>query len=162
MTMREAWLGSFSLNVVANHFFTEAFVPLLLKSTSPSILFIGSNVGSISLQVDKGIPSMDASPEAGWPKEVSFDFPSAYRSSKAGFNMMAREWHRTLLNDKVKCYILSMSGYATELGGADPAQKVKAGIPGPEVAGEWVREFVEGEHEGEEGKFMALEGERGW
>lgn len=161
MTHRDAWTKSYSLNVTSTHFFTQSFIPLLLKSKSPSIIFIGSRVGSITSQVDKGIPSMDGNPEAGWPKTPGFN-PTAYRSSKAAFNMMAREWHRTLLRDGVKCYILAMSGYATEFGGGKAEDKVKYGMPGPEVAGEWVRGFVDGEHAGEEGKFMALDGEHGW
>jgi NAD(P)-dependent dehydrogenase (short-subunit alcohol dehydrogenase family) len=161
MTPKEAWTKSYSLNVTCTHFFTEAFVPLLLKSQTPSIIFISSRVGSITSQVNKGIPSMDSPPEAGWPKKPGFN-PTAYRSSKAAFNMMAREWYRTLLNDGVKCYILAMSGYATDFGGGKPEDKAAMGMPGPEVAGEWVRGFVDGKHEGEEGKFMALDGEHGW
>jgi len=161
MTMREAWNKSYSLNVTATHFLTETFVALLLKSPSPSIIFISSRVGSIQSQIDKGIPIMDSSPDKGWPKAPGYN-PTAYRSSKAGFNMMAREWHRTLLNDGVKCYILAMSGYATEFGGGTAASKAERGMPGPEVAGEWVRGFVEGHHAGDEGKFMAIDGEHPW
>lgn len=87
---RDAWTKSYSLNVTSTHFFTQSFIPLLLKSKSPSIIFIGSRVGSITSQVDKGIPLMDGNPEAGWPKTPGFN-PTAYRSSKAAFNMMARE-----------------------------------------------------------------------
>jgi len=161
MTPKEAWTKSYSLNVTCTHFFTESFIPLLLQSQSPSIIFISSRVGSITSQVNQGIPMMDASPEAGWPKAPGFN-PTAYRASKAAFNMMAREWHRTSLNDGVKCYILAMSGYATEFGGGKAEDKAARGMPGPEVAGEWVRGFVDGEHAGESGKFMALDGEHGW
>lgn len=159
--MREAWNKSYSLNVTSTHFLTETFVPLLLKSSSPSIIFISSRVGSIKSQVDNGIPIMDSSPEKGWPKPPGYN-PTAYRASKAGFNMMAREWYRTLANDGIKCYILAMSGYATEFGGGPASDKAERGMPGPEVAGEWVRGFVEGEHKGQEGKFMAIDGEHAW
>ena len=161
MSWREAWTQAYSINVTSTHLLTHALAPLLLKSSSPRIIFISSAVGSITNQTNRVIPGMDDSPPAGWPKAPGFH-PTAYRSSKAAFNMMSREWYRTLYNDGVKVYILSMGGYATELAGADPEEARKRGMGDPQIAGERVSGFVEGEHEGEEGKYMSITGEHGW
>lgn len=162
MSMADAWARVLALNVTANHLFTHAFVPLLLAAPAPRLIFIGSQVGSISGQAAHAIPPMDANPAPGWPKEPNPAFPSAYRTSKAAAHMMAREWARTLHNDGVKTFILAMAGYATSLNGTDPEEMLKGGTADPKVAGEWVREFVEGEHDAQAGKFMSLKGEMGW
>ncbi len=47
----------------------------------------------------------------------------------------------------------------TGFGDEDPEVQAKRGMPGHEVASEWVHAFVEGEHKGQEGPFMALDGE---
>jgi NAD(P)-dependent dehydrogenase (short-subunit alcohol dehydrogenase family) len=161
MTAREAWTQSYSINVTSTHLFTHALVPLLLKSSNPKIIFISSMVGSIANQANGVLGEMDQPRKAGWPKEPGFN-PTSYRVSKAAFNMMCREWHRTLVNDGVKVYVLAMGGYATELAGQDPVKALENGSGDPKVAGEWVRGFVEGEHEGEEGKYMAIHGEQPW
>lgn len=161
MSWRDAWNQSYSINVTSNHLFTYAFIPLLLKSPAPKIIFISSRVGSITNQVNGVLGEMDAPRSAGWPKAPGFN-PTAYRSTKAAFNMMCREWHRTLVNDGVKVYILAMDGYATEFAGQDAAKALADGGNDPKIAGEWVRGFVEGDHEGEEGKYIALHGEIPW
>jgi NAD(P)-dependent dehydrogenase (short-subunit alcohol dehydrogenase family) len=160
MSSRDAWIKSFNLNTLATQFFTASFVPLLLKSSAPRLIFISSFVSSLQLQVDAVLP-IDQSPPAGWPKSPMFEAP-AYRASKTSLNMVAREWSRILKNDGVVVHIAALSRYATAFGGGDAESKKKTGAPDASVGGEFVRSFVEGERDGDQGKFVSEKGVIPW
>jgi NAD(P)-dependent dehydrogenase (short-subunit alcohol dehydrogenase family) len=69
---------------------TDKFVPLLLKSGDPRLLFIASGTSSMAGTDVLQMP-INQIPPKGWPKSMNPGtyFP-AYRSSKAGMNMMMR------------------------------------------------------------------------
>jgi len=75
-TPREVWNSVFNTNVFGAQIVTEAFITLLSLSSSPRIVYVSSNLGSI-----------------GWllnPKnEYAGTLLPAYRSSKAALNMIA-------------------------------------------------------------------------
>lgn len=70
---------------------TASFVPLLLKSSDARLLFVTSGTSTL-----KGTENLDSPlnkvPAAGWPKKIPTVINNipAYRSSKAGMNMMMR------------------------------------------------------------------------
>ncbi|KAF2793349.1 carbonyl reductase [Melanomma pulvis-pyrius CBS 109.77] len=73
--VRATFQETFNTNVFGSASVTEAFVPLLTKSSLPRIVFISSILGSITNQVD---------PEGGW---IHFSGVT-YRCSKAAINML--------------------------------------------------------------------------
>jgi len=85
--------------------------------------------------------AVDKSPAKGWPKDL-FAI-TAYRSSKAGMNMMMREWTRILKEDGVKIWCISPGFLATGLGGGQEFNR-KMGAVDPSTGANFVRDVVEG------------------
>jgi NAD(P)-dependent dehydrogenase (short-subunit alcohol dehydrogenase family) len=100
MTVREAWNKTYDINVTGTHILTETLVPLLLKSSEPRLMFVTSGLSSINEASDERNPR-NIKPPAGWPKPAAPQF-IAYRTSKAGLNMMMVDWYKKLYNDNVK------------------------------------------------------------
>lgn len=91
MSMREAWNQSWNVNTTGSQVMTATFVPLLLQSKNPRLLFIASGTSSFGFSEIEGLP-INRPPVAGWPKTdlVPQNNIVAYRSSKAGLNMMMK------------------------------------------------------------------------
>lgn len=88
MTMREVWTRDYAVNTVGTQLLTNAFVPLLLASADPRLLFMASGTSSLAIAENHALPFNVLCP-AGWPKEgVARNAIPAYRSAKAGMNMM--------------------------------------------------------------------------
>jgi NAD(P)-dependent dehydrogenase (short-subunit alcohol dehydrogenase family) len=127
---------------------TNTFIPLLLKSTDPRLLFITSGTSTLTETEDlKNF--LSKAPAKGWPKQ-GFSF-AAYRSSKTGMNMMMREWERILREDGVKVWCVSPGYLATGLGGSQEANKQR-GAGDASVGGNFIREVVEGKRDQDVGK----------
>jgi NAD(P)-dependent dehydrogenase (short-subunit alcohol dehydrogenase family) len=126
MTIRQAFNKSWDVNVAGTQVMTVTFVPLLLKSSDPRLMFITSGVSTIADTENVTLPVLqriNGSPPAGWPKEA--DSIVSYRSSKTGLNMVMREWYRILKNDGVKVWCISPGWLATGLGGLGAEQLKK-------------------------------------
>ena len=90
LTMREMWTASWTTNTVGTQIVTNTFVPLLLASSEPRLLFITSGTSSLAGSENAQLP-FNLAPGRGWPKTSPplANIP-AYRSSKAGMNMLMR------------------------------------------------------------------------
>lgn len=88
MTMREVWNKSWNTNTTGTYIMTHTFVPLLLESRDPRLLFITSGTSTIAGTGNTALP-VNRVPPKGWPKDGQINLP-AYRSSKTGMNMMMR------------------------------------------------------------------------
>ncbi|KAJ5788399.1 hypothetical protein N7457_003389 [Penicillium paradoxum] len=149
MTTRQAWNRSWDVNVTGAHMMTIRFLPLLLKSQDPRLLFITSGLSSLheaSGPNDSNIPSRSAES----PKMLPF---VAYRSAKAGLNMLMVEWANKLKNDGVKVWAVSPGLMATSLGGNTDTLK-RLGAQDPKIGGETIRRVVEGKRDEEVGKVV--------
>ena len=129
MTVREAFNKAWDVNVSGTHVMTHEFVPLLLKSSNPRIIFMTSGTSPLSETERFDHPifqRLNASPEAGWPKPKGPNPVWSYRASKTGLNMLMRQWVQTLRNDNVKIWAISPGFLATGLGGvgAETLKKV--------------------------------------
>ena len=158
LTPREMWNKSWNVNTTSTYLLTSALIPLLLKSTSPRILFITSGTSTLTGHSDPKV-FVNKSPEAGWPKKMLF--VPAYRASKTGMNMMMLEWERILRNDGVKVWCVSPGYLATGLGVGQEKNK-EMGAVDPSVGAELVRSVLEGGHDAETGKVVHLEGVQPW
>lgn len=114
LTMCEMWNKSWDVNTTGTHILTHTFVPLLLKSLDPRLLFITSGTSTLTESENLTI-RRNKSPAKGWSK--TSPLISAYRASKTGMNMLMREWTRILRNDGVKTWCVSPGLLATGLGG---------------------------------------------
>lgn len=162
MTMREVWDASWRLNTTSTHVMTHAFVPLLLQSSDPRLLFVTSGTSTLEGSDNRNIP-INKFPAPGWPKTglASIGNMPAYRSSKTGMNMMMREWHRMLKEDGVKVWCISPGFLATGLGGNQEANK-KFGAEDPALGGTFIRSVLEGERDEDVGKVVSRAGVQAW
>ncbi|KAJ5930381.1 hypothetical protein N7466_005874 [Penicillium verhagenii] len=158
MTERQIWNQSWNTNTVGTQIMTSTFMPLLIQSSDPRLLFVTSGTSSLTRTDDMAIP-VNHSPAKGWPK-AGFSVP-AYRASKCGMNMMMREWHRLLKEDGVKVWSISPGFLATGLGG-NPQALRKMGAGHPSVAGEFIRDVLEGQRDKDVGTVITKDGVQEW
>jgi NAD(P)-dependent dehydrogenase (short-subunit alcohol dehydrogenase family) len=158
MTLRQMWNKSWNVNVSGTFITTHTFVPLLLKSAEPRLLFITSGTATLAEHENQALP-INRSPPKGWPKPT-YMVP-AYRSSKTGLNMMMREWTRLLKEDGVKVVAISPGMLATGLGG-NPAALKAAGALDPQIGADFIRIVVEGGRDHDTGKAIRREMVQPW
>ncbi|KAL2842543.1 hypothetical protein BJY01DRAFT_249028 [Aspergillus pseudoustus] len=156
---RELWNKSWSVNTASTQVVTSTFVPLLLKSTDPRLLFITSGTSTLDGTENQAL-AVNRHPGAGWPKPGHIGVP-AYRSAKTGLNMLMREWHRILKEDGAKVFAISPGFLATGLGGNHELLK-SMGAGDPTVAGPFIRSVVEGERDNDIGKVLTKDGIQEW
>ncbi|KAI1616503.1 hypothetical protein EDD36DRAFT_137141 [Exophiala viscosa] len=160
MTMRQAWNKSWDVNTTGTQLMTYTFVPLLLQSANPRIIFIASGTSTLAEQ-EKETLWVDRPAQKGWPKQPMEMGPGAYRSSKTGMNMMMREWARILKADGVKVWAVSPGMLATGLGG-NPELLKKMGALDPQVGADIIRDVVEGGRDHEIGKVIRKDNVQPW
>ncbi|OCF60930.1 hypothetical protein L486_00574 [Kwoniella mangroviensis CBS 10435] len=153
LSTRQLFLQTFNTNVFGVQVLTETFIPLLLKSTSPRLLFLGTSMSSLTVSENPN-PYFNHPPPAGWPKENS-DF-WAYKSSKLALMMIMRDWSKNLKNDNVKVWGINPGLVATNSGGSKEFLK-SIGAGDPAVSGRLIRDVIEGERDGYVGKLIATE-----
>ncbi|KAH8820727.1 hypothetical protein F5884DRAFT_58804 [Xylogone sp. PMI_703] len=136
-------------NVLGVAAMTEAFVPLLRKSSDPRIIHVSSGVGSVTLR-------------AGSLEPGAQHFPPfyAYSISKAALNMMAL-CHMELYKDQIKVIALSPGYVATNLGGNPEAMK-QSGAGDPADTGKFIHSVVEGKRDADWSKLIKEEGYYPW
>ena len=149
MTTRQAWNKAWDVNVTGAHIMTSTFLPLLLKSQDPRLLFITSGLSSLQGATDLSNPG-NMVPPAGLPKTLPF---AGYRSAKAGLNMMMVSWFKALKNDGVKVWSIAPGFLATGLGGDTDLLK-KMGAKEPSIGGGVIRGVIEGKRDSDVGNVV--------
>ncbi|GFF70357.1 (+)-neomenthol dehydrogenase [Aspergillus udagawae] len=157
MGRRKAWNVTYDMNVTGTHIVSETFVPLLLRSASPRLLFITSGTSSL-VETTEPNHFFNKSPPAGWPKDQNMSL-LAYRASKTALNMVVRDWRRVLNEDGVKVFAVSPGLLATGLAGGAFS---KMGAAHPSVGAELVKDVVEGKRDEDEGKIVKRDGVQPW
>ncbi|TAQ91336.1 hypothetical protein B7494_g307 [Chlorociboria aeruginascens] len=112
ISLRSCFNQAYDVNVSGTNFLTWTFMPLLLKSASPRLIFM-SGLSQITTAAEKYGPT-PAQP-AGWPKKIGFE-TIGYRCSKTALNMLMLDWNHKLKEDGVKVWAVG-PGHAS-LGGA--------------------------------------------
>ncbi|KAJ5178935.1 hypothetical protein N7492_002145 [Penicillium capsulatum] len=158
MTMRQLWNQSWNVNTTGTQILTHTFVPLLLQSSDPRLLFITSGTSTLTETDNLALP-LNQSPTKGWPKPS----PSlgAYRSSKTGLNMLMREWARILKEDGVKTWCVSPGFLATGLGGNQERNRLMGAID-PTMGADFVRDVIEGTRDRDIGQAIRRDGVQPW
>lgn len=161
MSIREAFNASWDINVSGTQVLTTLAVPLLLKSSDPRLMFVTSGTSSMAETDPENWGSLahllgriNASPDKGWPKDKELNPITSYRSTKAGLNMLMREWVRILKNDGVKVWAISPGFLATGLGGVGKEQLLKMGAQEPSVGGQFIRDVIQGKRDQDVGKVV--------
>ncbi|XWX00356.1 hypothetical protein V2A60_008376 [Cordyceps javanica] len=160
MSLRDGWARAWDVNVTSSHVMTHTFAPLLLRSADPRLLFITSSTSTLLGTENPDLPTNKPS-NKGWPKTPMRTMVPSYRASKAGLNMMMREWHRMLKDDGVKTWAVSPGFLATRLGGDQDANK-KMGAGDPALGGRFIKDVVEGTRDADAGKVITRDGIQPW
>ncbi|KAJ0166957.1 putative oxidoreductase [Colletotrichum tanaceti] len=152
MTVREAYNKSWDVNVTGPHIVTDTFLPLLLKSPDPRLVFNTSGVSSLANAADSSHFTYKV-PPAGTPKPVG---TISYRAAKVGLNMVMLEWVRMLGNDGVKVWCVAPGFFATDIGEGDPESMKKMGAGDPSAGGQTLVDVVEGTRDADVGKVVNM------
>ncbi|KAM0194768.1 hypothetical protein ACHAPA_009200 [Fusarium lateritium] len=157
---REIFDKSYSVNVSSTQVFTATFVPLLLASSSPRMIFLTSGLSTLEGAHESFLTKVSGSIPQGWPKP-GLPTTVAYRSAKTALNMVMLSWHHLLKGDGVQVWTVSPGFLATGLGG-NPELLKKVGAGDPATGGELIRSVIEGEKDGDVGKIVDSSGVQPW
>ena len=156
--MRKMWNKSWDVNTTGTQILTHSFVPLLLQSSDPRLIFVTSGLSTLAGSENTKHP-LNKSPEKGWPKPGYA--VTAYRSSKTGMNLMMREWARLLKEDGVKVWAVAPGFLATGLGGNQERNKAM-GAEDPVLGANFIRDVVDGACDQDVGKVVGRSGIQPW
>ena len=153
VSLRECFTKSYDVNVAGTHVLTWTFIPLLLKSSEPRLIFV-AGLANQTLATQKYFPTPPQ--PAGWPKETDFE-TIGYRCSKTALNMLMLDWNHKLKEDRVKVWAVGPGFLATNLG--DLHEKaIEMGAGHPSAGGKVLRSVVEGERDADVGKIVVKDG----
>ncbi|KAK3368644.1 hypothetical protein B0H63DRAFT_534983 [Podospora didyma] len=151
VSLRKNFIGAYDVNVAGSNVVTYMFLPLLLKSSDPRLIFV-SGLGTFG-QCAKGDIPLPPKLERGWPKKLEFD-TVGYRCTKAALNMLMLDYHWKLQVDGVKVWSILPGFLLTDLGG-DKEWVRAQGAAHPSAGGQFVKRVVEGERDADTGKLIA-------
>jgi NAD(P)-dependent dehydrogenase (short-subunit alcohol dehydrogenase family) len=146
--IREAARETLAVNVVGSVSVTEAFLPLLRKSSAPRLVFVSSSVGSISQAADPKSPYYR--PGGG----------NEYRASKAALNMYVVQYHNKLSLEGIKVFGADPGLVVTNLMNMEN-QRARGGVKGY-VGGERIATVVKGERDADVGRVCGVYGVSPW
>lgn len=153
VSLRECFMKAYDVNVAGTNVLTWTFMPLLLKSSDPRLIFVTglSNVTQASRSYFPTPPQ-----PAGWPKKIDFE-TIGYRCSKTALNMLMVDWNHKLKADGVKVWSLGPGMLETDLGNARHMAKAMGAKPAS-IGGQFIRTVVEGERDADVGKIVVKDG----
>ncbi|MCJ1439838.1 MAG: hypothetical protein MMC23_000319 [Stictis urceolatum] len=153
VSLRESFTKSYNVNVAGTHVLTHTFMPLLLKSSDPRLIFV-AGLANIQKASEKYFPTPPL--PAGWPKTLDFE-TIGYRCSKVALNMLMLDWNHRLKEDGVKVWAVGPGFLATNLGNM-PEKAKEMGAGHPSAGGRVIRSVVEGERDADVGKIVVKDG----
>ena len=145
------------MNVAGTNVLTWKFMPLLLKSTDPRLIFV-AGLSNITKAAEHYFPTPPQ--PAGWPKEIDFE-TIGYRCSKTVLNMLMVDWNHKLKNDGVKVWCVGPGFLATDLGNIRE-KAIAMGCGHASIGGEMLRTVVEGERDADVGRVVVKDGISQW
>jgi NAD(P)-dependent dehydrogenase (short-subunit alcohol dehydrogenase family) len=157
VSLRDNFMLPYNTNLAGTHVLTYTFMPLLLKSSDPRLLFIsglsGINQASESYYPTPPLP-------AGWPKEKNYFETIGYRCTKVALNMLMLDWNHKLKDDGVKVWGVQPGFLITGLGGENVDKEVvkKMGAGHPSEGGAMIKRVVEGEFDDRTGALVGKAG----
>ncbi|KAL3424641.1 short chain dehydrogenase [Phlyctema vagabunda] len=143
---RDSLRRAFDTNVFGVLLLTNAVTPLLQASKAPKVINVSSELGSITTKLDP------QSPYHKMPAEV-------YRLTKAALNMLTACQTVSLAEFGAKVWAYCPGYVVTNLTGeADRENRKAQGAESSETSAKGILEIVEGQRDGEVGKFVTKYG----
>lgn len=153
VSLRDCFTKAYDVNVAGTQVLTWTFIPLLLKSTDPRLIF----VAGLANQTQASETYFPTPPQpAGWPKNIDFE-TIGYRCSKTALNMLMLDWNHKLKEDGVKVWSVGPGRLATDLGNMRE-KAIEMGCGHASIGGEIIRSVVEGERDADVGKIVVKDG----
>ena len=120
-TLKDQLETTLTTNLIGAALVTEAFVPLLLKSSNPYLLYISSSLGSLTLASD--------------PQDLYYGVDAkAYRISKAALDMLVLQDAKVLGRQGVRVFAVCPGLVESGLRGQSEQERSAGGRAGdPEV-----------------------------
>lgn len=157
VSLRECFNKAYDVNVAGTNVLTWTFMPLLLKSTDPRLIFV-SGLAQITSAAEKYFPTPPQ--PAGWPKQIDFE-TIGYRCSKVALNMLMLDWNHKLKADGVKVWGVGPGFLATNLGNM-PEKAKEMGGGHPSIGADIIKKVAEGERDADVGKLVNKDGLSKW
>ncbi|KAJ5640178.1 uncharacterized protein N7484_008040 [Penicillium longicatenatum] len=157
VSLRECFNNAYNVNVAGTNVMTATFIPLLLKSVEPRLIFV-TGLSAINQAAESYFPTPPQ--PAGWPKKIDFE-TIGYRCSKVALNMMMLDWNHKLKADGVKVCCVAPGVLATNLGNARE-MALAMGAKHPSIGGQLLKTVVEGERDDAMGKIIVRAGVMDW
>ncbi|KAM3078274.1 hypothetical protein ACMFMG_002431 [Clarireedia jacksonii] len=157
VSLRDCFNKAYDTNVAGTQVLTWIFIPLLLQSSDPRLIFV-AGLSSINQASEKYFPTPPL--PAGWPKKIGFE-TIGYRCSKTALNMLMLDWNHKLKADGVKVWGVGPGMLVTDLGGLRHKSK-EMGSEHASLGGILLRSVVEGERDAEVGKLVGRGGVLNW
>ena len=154
VSLRDCFNKAYDVNVTGATVMTYIFMPLLLKSSDPRLIFV-AGLSHMTVASERYFPT--PSLPAGWPKKVDFE-TIGYRSSKTALNMLMLDWNHKMKADGVKVWAVGPGFLATNLGGSKEMIAARGGGH-PSIGGRIIRHVVEGERDADVGKVVGKDHE---
>lgn len=145
--VREAARETLAVNVVGSVSVTEAFLPLLRKSSDPRLIFVSSSVGSITHASD---------PKSPYHRPQG----NEYRASKAALNMYVAQYQCKLSPEGFKVFGADPGLVVSNLVNAEN-QRARGGVEGY-VGGERIATVLKGERDADVGRVCGVYGVLPW
>lgn len=148
--LKTRFLDTYATNVVGVALTTDAFAPLLLKSSRPYLINVSSGLGSLR--------------KASNPIDLHYAvYTTAYRTSKAALNMLTIEQEKELGKKGVKVFAVCPGLVRSNLRGTKEEERSAGGRAiDPQVSGELILSVLEGKRDGDVGKFVFKDGVYPW
>ncbi|KAI9737872.1 MAG: hypothetical protein M1834_009242 [Cirrosporium novae-zelandiae] len=138
-------------NVVGPVAVTDAFMPLLRKSSEPRLVFVSSSMGSITHA---------SNPASPYYKSKTGNNFLEYRISKAALNMVIVEYHKALEGEGIKVLGADPGLVVTNLVNKEAVRKL--GMPEADVGAGLVARVVIGESDENVGRVVGRYGISEW
>lgn len=150
---KQSLLDTFTANMVGPVLVTQAFNPLLLKSSwqsGPYSIFVSSGLGSIGLA------------SAGEHYTANY-LGDSYRMSKAGLNMFVTQQHRIYRDQGLKVFSVCPGLVRSNLRGSEEAAISAGGRAiSADTSGETMLAIIDGKRDSDAGLFLHKDGVYPW
>ncbi|KAF2865801.1 dehydrogenase with different specificitie [Massariosphaeria phaeospora] len=158
ISLRECFNKAYDLNVSGTNVVTWTFIPLLLKSAEPRLIFL-AGLSQMTQAAEAYFPTPPQ--PAGWPKKIDFE-TIGYRCSKTAMSMLMLDWNHKLKEDGVKVFSVSPGFCATGLGGLGEDLMTAMGAGHPSEGGQRLIAVAEGKRDADAGKIVDKVGLLPW
>ncbi|KAM0127283.1 hypothetical protein ACHAP3_008851 [Botrytis cinerea] len=143
---------TFETNTFGAAIVTEAFAPLLEKSKDARLIYISSELGSITERSD--------------PSDLYYKvLATAYRMSKASLNMLMMCHHVEFGQKGIKVWAFTPGYVVTDLSGTGEAgrqERIDNGAGDPRESAEGILACIDGRRDADVGKFVNKSGFHPW